>query len=274
MLGRIAMALTVLGSACAANASSCEFSAERSLTLDAAGVSEFRLSARAGDLEIIGDASAQRIDVSGKACASSQALLDQILLEEGSAGATRSVDVLMPDSDGGWWSSYARMDVVVRLPARLQLSVDDSSGHIEIEQLASVDLRDSSGDIRIRSIAGAVKIRDSSGDIDVREIVGDVVVSNDSSGDIRIEQVQGSARVEVDSSGSILLREIERDAFVGRDSSGEIVMERINGNAEVQSDGSGSIRASEVRGDFRVGKDGGGRISHSGIGGEVSIPAH
>lgn len=250
----------------------CEFSAERRLTVDAAALAELALDARAGDLEVRGEAGAVLVELRGKACASSQALLDQIQLADIRDGERLAVEVQMPELEGGWGSNQASLDLVVTLPSRLRLTLQDSSGDIEIETLATVSVRDSSGDMDIRGISGDVEVRDSSGDIELRDIRGNAVVVQDSSGDIRIEGVQGQARVEVDSSGSIDLDDIRGDASVGSDSSGDIAFERIGGNASVGRDGSGSIRASDISGDFQVDADGSGSIVHRDVGGRVSLP--
>ncbi len=253
--------------------SQCAHSAQRELALDATQVSQLLLTARAGDLEVQGDPTATRIELSGRACASSAELLEQIQLLERRSGGAQSVDVAMPELSGGWGSNYASLDLTVVMPARMTLDLQDSSGDARIEALAGLKVRDSSGDLRVADIHGPVEISDSSGDIDVIDVQGDVVVLQDSSGDIDLARISGSARVEVDSSGDLTMRDIGGDATVERDSSGDIEMVRIGGSATVDHDGSGSIRVNEVSGDFRVGRDGTGGISHRGVKGQVSIPA-
>jgi len=275
MTARIALGLGLLSCAGLALAwgDSCEFSADRALVIDARGLAELDLLARAGDLEIRGDSKASTISVSGRACASSEALLAGIQLSETRQGDTLSVGVLMPEVGSGWGSSAASLDLVVSLPLRMRLRLEDSSGDLSVEGVAAVTIDDSSGDITLRNIAGQVQIEDNSGDIDAREIDGDVTVSRDNSGDIRIENVQGQARVLRDSSGAIRIADVRGDAYVGEDGSGEIVFLRIGGSAEVGEDGSGGIRAEQVSGDFSVRADGSGGIEHRDIGGRVSIPA-
>lgn len=270
----LAIGLTALADPALAWGDDCEHTAKRELGLDAASINELKLRARAGELQVRGNAAVTAIRVEGKACASSAELLEGIQLTQSRSGAVQAVDVQMPETSGSWWggSSYARLDLVVTVPARMALDIEDSSGDLSVENVASVRVDDSSGGIEISSISGSVEIEDNSGEIEVSDIGGDVLIPRDNSGDIRVEGVKGSVRVERDGSGSIRLRDVGGDAFVGEDGSGEIEFERIGGSAIVEEDGSGSIRVVDVVGDFRVVRDGSGGISHRGVGGKVSIP--
>lgn len=267
------LALVPLG----AFADDCRFTAERALDLDAQGLTALKLDTGAGDLDIVGVPGLARIEVRGKACASEEAALAGIQLSQQREGASARVATQIPDEGFTWQlfdSHYAYMDVRVRMPAALALTLRDSSGDLEIEGLAAgIDLTDSSGDIDLRGIAGGIAVSDSSGDIDVRDAKGEVTVRSDSSGDIDIVGVEGNVVVREDSSGEIGLRNVTGNAEVGRDSSGDIVFDTIGGGARVGSDGSGDVRANHVRGDFAVDrKSATDNIQHSDIGGRVSLP--
>lgn len=254
----------------------CEFSAQRELTLDAKDLQRLAVIAAAGDLAIRGEPGLTRVTASGTACASTQALLDGIQLAtgggDGPEGDGSTLRVVVPEASWSWGDTYAYLDLQVRVPATLALDLQDSSGDVEVEDVAAIEIRDSSGDLEIRDVAGLVRVADSSGDVDVRN-AGSVVIDDDSSGDIELSDIGGDARIERDSSGDIELADIQGNATVEVDSSGDIEFTRIKGNATVDRDSSGGIRADDVGGDFIVRVDGSGGIQQHGVAGRVDIPA-
>ncbi|MFN9737510.1 MAG: DUF4097 family beta strand repeat-containing protein [Pseudomonadota bacterium] len=252
----------------------CEHRAERRATLEAGGLRSLVLRAGAGGLEVIGEKGRTTIEAVGSACADSAERLDQIRLDSGRDGDRARLVAVLPDSGGGWMGGdYASLSLVVRVPESLAVDAEDSSGDARFTGFASLAVADSSGDLRIEGIAGALSVADSRGDIDVRETAGPVTVRRDSSGDIEISGVASDVQVEKDTSGDIQLRNIGGTARVGSDSSGEIVFDEIAGDVEVGRDGSGGIRANRVGASFTVRADGSGGISHAEVNGRVSIPA-
>jgi hypothetical protein len=203
-------------------------------------------------------------------------VLSQIQLVQQREGADASVGTRIPDIDGRLFASdYAYIDVHVRMPAELALSLRDSSGDLEVSKLTNgVRVKDSSGDIRLHDLGGSVDVTDTSGDIIARRIAGDFTVSSDSSGDIVVDDVKGSAIVKEDSSGDIELRHVGGDARVDRDSSGDIDFVDIGRDAIVGVDGSGGVTADGVKGNFTVGaKSGrGGEIRQPGVAATVALP--
>lgn len=252
----------------------CAHRAERRATLDAAGLQALQLRAGAGDLEVLGERGRTTIEAVGTACADSAERLAAIRIDSGREGDRARLASVLPDSGGGWLDAqYAALSLVVRVPESLAVDAEDSSGDARFEGFASLAVADSSGDLRIARIAGAVAVSDSSGDIEVRESAGPVTVRRDSSGDIEVRGIAGDATIERDTSGDIELRGIGGKALVGGDSSGDIAFEEIAGDAEVGSDGSGSIRAQRIGGAFTVRTDGSGEVVHAEVTGPVSIPA-
>jgi hypothetical protein len=250
----------------------CAHRAERRVELDAAGIRQLVLQARAGDLDVRGEPGRTRIEAVGEACADSAERLEAIQLASRRDGDRVQLTAVMPD-DGGWgWSSYASLSLTVRVPEVLAVQAADSSGDARFESFASLEVEDSSGDLVIEGIGGAVTLSDSSGDVDVRRCAGPVTVRRDSSGDVEIADVAGDVVVDTDSSGDIDVRQVRGAARVGSDSSGDIEFADIGGDVEVGADGSGSIRADRVGGNFSVRRDGSGSIDHSGVSGAVSIP--
>jgi hypothetical protein len=261
----------------AALADDCGHAAERTLDIDAAGVSTLQFDAAAGELDIRAVPGLARIEVRGRACHSEEEGLAEIQLRQERTGADVRVSAIIPDPGSRWGlfgGSHAYMDLRVRMPDGIRLVLRDSSGDLRVEGLrAGLDLTDSSGDIELHDIGGGIEVADSSGDIDARKIVGDFMVRSDSSGDIDIAGVEGSVRVRDDSSGDVDIRDVTGDAEVGRDSSGNITFDTIGGSAKVGSDGSGDIRASKVRGDFTVErKANADDIRHRDVGGRVNLP--
>lgn len=268
-LALASFALTAAG--CSYAWGDCDHTAPRDLDLDAAGLESLVVNARAGELDIRGEAGLDRVIVSGRACAGSADYLEQIRLLERRDGSRLTVAVEIPDSSG-WGGDYGWLDLKLRVPARLALEVSDSSGDTTIAGVAGAEVDDSSGDLRIADIAGDLSVEDSSGDIDIRTVAGHLTIPSDSSGDIRAEDITGNVAIADDSSGSIELRRVRGDATVDQDSSGDIRFVAIGGSARVGDDSSGSIEAEDVGRDFIVERDGSGGIEHSGVKGAVRIP--
>lgn len=238
-----------------AHAWSCKHEKEIDVALDLGGSDQVAIIAGAGDLEIIGRGGTDEARVHGRVCASEAEWLDETnIITEG--GSNAEIAVSMPDTDSGWsltGNRYVYVDLSIEVPDNIALDVRDSSGDMKIESTASVTVRDSSGDIDITDVKGDVVLNDSSGDIDLLDITGNVQVRQDSSGDIYGRNILGAVLVERDSSGDIRFQDVRDDFIVERDSSGDIVARSVGGDFRVLSDGSGDIRP-------------------SGIGGEIDIP--
>lgn len=246
----VTAALLMISGSAFAWGDGCDHRADRTLDLDAAGLAAVELQVRAGDLVVEGDASLGRIELRGKACASSDELLQKIQFSQSRAGNQQVLTTLMPETAG--WGERATMDLVVRMPARLHLQLQDSSGDVRVRGIASLDATDSSGDLNVDDISGDVSLRDSSGDIYVQGVGGEVTVINDSSGDMRISKVRGDAIVQNDSSGDIVFDQIGGNAHVLRDTSGDIVAHVVGKDFTVDRDTSGDIRSRDVRGKVSV----------------------
>ncbi len=239
----------------AASADWCKYEKDIEMTLDVSQSEVLAISAAAGDLKITGVSNSGIAVITGKACASKEKWLEASQVEV-ITGEEAQINVNLPDTDGGFsfiGNNYVWLDLKIELPEDLALNVRDSSGDIEIKNVASVQLQDSSGDIDIRQTSGAISIRDSSGDIYVEDAGGDFTIVSDSSGDIRAVGVNGSVLIKNDSSGDIHISQVSQNVTVERDSSGDI-----------------SVR--DVGGDFRVLKDGSGEISAQNVAGEVQLP--
>jgi Putative adhesin len=274
MRTRYWIAFLLLGPATAwAWGNDCEFRADRAAGLDATGVEKVVIKAGAGDMKVFGLAKAVRIEARGVACAGSAAALARTLITARREGNIVYVETTFPENPGGLWqkgdSPY--IDIGIALPVGIPVEATDSSGDAVFEDLKSLDLQDSSGDLQIRRITDAVNVIDSSGDLTI-EGAGSVK-AQDSSGDIEIDEVRGDVDIPNDSSGDIHIAHVGGSVDIHEDSSGGIRVEEVKGSVKVDSDSSGNIYAARVGGDFTVLSDSSGSIEHESIGGKISVPS-
>lgn len=268
--------LTLIPAAAFAWGDGCEVRADRAAGTDAKGVEKVVIRTGAGDAKVIGRSSAVRIEARGTACASRQELLDATQIVVRREGNVVYVETELPQNNDGSWklmgNNYAYIDIGIALPSNLPVEAEDSSGDLVIEDLASLKVSDSSGDLEINRVAGAVDVTDSSGDLDIA-YAGSARV-RDSSGDVDIEHVKDFVTVVNDSSGDIEIADVQCDVLIENDSSGGIRVEEVRGNVTVETDSSGDIYATRVGGDFTVKSDTSGSIGHDSIGGRVSVPSN
>lgn len=253
----------------------CKFRADRAAGLDATGVEKVVIRAGAGDMKVIGLGNAVRIEARGPACAAKQELLDAAQIHVRREGNVVFVETDLPQNESGWsWgmNQYVYIDIGIALPSSIPVEAHDSSGDASFENLMSLTLQDSSGDLEVDRIAGLADISDSSGDLEIKN-AGSVRV-RDSSGDIDIDDVQGDVEIVLDSSGDIEVANVAGSVKVQQDSSGSIRIEEVKGSVTVESDSSGDIYAGRVGGDFKVNQDSSGTIDHESIGGKVSLPGN
>ena len=241
-----------------AQAWDCDYTRDIEVALDLKGSEVLSVVAGAGDLEIVGKRGAREARAFGKVCASREEWRDeaQILTE---SGRTAEITVSLPNTESGWnvmGNRYVYMDLRVEVPDDIALDVRDSSGDMKVEGTASVSISDSSGGIDVEDVTGDVVLNDSSGDIELLDINGNVTVRQDSSGDIYGRDIQGSVVVEKDSSGDIRFRDVRDDYIVERDSSGDIIAESVGGDFRVLRDSSGDIEARKVNGEIDIPRKG------------------
>ncbi len=231
-------------------AGDCGYRAERTAVVSASDADLVRIAAGAGSLRIEGRPGLSEVRIRGEACASEARYLEGIRLRAERSGGEVRIETLMPEMSG-FGRKSATLDLVVEVPERLPLDVDDSSGDVEVRRVAALRLSDSSGGIEVSEVAGDVEVDDSSGDIRLRGVRGNVRLS-DSSGGIDVRDVAGSVRVEADGSGDIEISDVGRDVVIDRDSSGGIHVANVEGDFVVERDGSGGIRHQDVGGTVRI----------------------
>ena len=205
-------------------ADSCKFEKNIDLTLDLTDSNTLSVLAAAGELDITGVSGTDLAVINGRVCASKEAWLEESRVNTEGCSNER-IEVELPSGNKVWsWSgnNYVRMDLSVEVPDSMALEVMDSSGGMFLKNIASVEVKDCSGDIQIENAKGPVSISDSSGDIDVDRAEGDLTIESDSSGGIYANDIRGSVLVVKDSSGDIKVTDISHDVIVERDSSGDI----------------------------------------------------
>ena len=160
MIGRVGGAILVAGAVLvAASAGGAqEYEAARDATVPAAGATVMRLDARAGSLRIEGQNGIGEVRIRGTARASSRELLEGIKLEANRDGNEVRVEVVIPEIRESGWDHQAALDLVIEVPASLPLDVRDSSGDVEIRNVARLDIDDRSRDLNHENDAGALNI--------------------------------------------------------------------------------------------------------------------
>ena len=233
MRGIIVMAMFAVS---LAHGASHEYTEVRDLSVDAQGLSEFVIDAGAGSMSVTGVEGADGIAVTATIRIESRNddKAREIIEERVRLTLERKGDTakLRSELNGDWsWGANGAIDLDVRMPAGLALTVDDGSGSIVITDVrADINVDDGSGSLEI-SNAGAVSVDDGSGSVKIRAASGDVYV-NDGSGTIDISGVAGSVTVD-DGSGSITVDDVESDFIVEGDGSGSVTYTNVRGTVEL-----------------------------------------
>ncbi|MCP5091846.1 MAG: DUF4097 domain-containing protein [Gammaproteobacteria bacterium] len=233
MRGFIVMAMFLAGFA---NAAWKDYSEARDLELDAGSIGELKIHAGAGSMDIKGVPGLDRITVKAMVIVPDadkdeaiKVIEKKMMLSLLDKGGRAQLDSWFED---GWFGkgSSARIDLEIKVPAGVAVSIEDSSGSIDVEDvLADLSINDGSGAIGLKNIA-SVSIDDGSGSIDVSMAAGDVAIV-DGSGSIDVRSVQGSVTID-DGSGSIKVIDVEKDLIIVDDGSGGVSFSDVRGTVE------------------------------------------
>ncbi|MGD8279389.1 MAG: hypothetical protein PVH00_15230, partial [Gemmatimonadota bacterium] len=163
------LALAVATGAAAQEDDACRYEAQRAANIDASATDQLRLIARGGTLRVRGRAGLDQVRVRGRACASSEDLLDQLRLETGRDGGTVRVEV--PEIDNDDWmhgrNTYALLHLEIEVPEGMAADISDGSGEAWLSGLGRLYVDDGSGELTLENIAGDVEIDDGSGSVTV-----------------------------------------------------------------------------------------------------------
>ena len=188
----------------------CDFTAPRSADLAVGDATQVTVRARAGSLRIEGRPGLTSVRASGTACAGTADDLDRVELTATRSGSTILIEAHAAETRG-------RLDLLLEVPDTLPLEIDDTSGSVEISDVAAVDLRDGSGGIDIAGVDGDVRVWDGSGGIDVSGVGGSVIIEDDGSGSIDVADVGGDFIVRDDGSGGVRHNGVAGRVDVGSD---------------------------------------------------------
>lgn len=159
----------------------CEYAAERSAMVAATGATRVRIGAKAGSLRVEGRPDLTDVRVRGRACASDEELLAGIGVTADRSGGEVRVEVEVPEARSGFFrNAYARLDLVIEVPAGIGADIRDSSGEIEVRNTGAVEVQDGSGELTIEDVTGSVRIDDGSGEIMLFGIGGNVLLDRKS----------------------------------------------------------------------------------------------
>ena len=227
----------------------CDYSAPRSASAPAAGVTRIVIVGRAGELRVTGARGAAEVRAKGTACTTDRDMLSQITLTATRSGSELRIEANMPESE--FWSGSRALDFEVTVPEDVPLRIDDTSGELNVENVGPAEIQDRSGSLHVRNVAGDCSIDDTSGEITVEHVTG------------RVSIVDTSGSIEVDDAG---------DVDIPSDSSGSVDIRHVRHNVTIGSKGSGGITVSDVGGDFTVRHKGSGSIDYERVVGRVDVP--
>lgn len=141
-------------SALAADAPNCKFTAARALKLDVAGAKTVVFEVNQHDLKVVASAGGGQLD--GRACASSQEWLDQLVLDQRKVGDKLVVSLRRDGRQSGisLGNSYAWLDIRGSVPDNLPLQFKVGSGDASVENAQSLSVDVGSGDAVARGTRG------------------------------------------------------------------------------------------------------------------------
>lgn len=215
------------------------------LTLDAKGLASLMATTGAGDITIIGDPNATQIVVDADLYYENRADLTLTLEHQGNEARLVAEATQSRISVG--WNSSPYIDLTVRMPAALALTLDDGSGDASVTGLSNqIKVEDGSGELTIDG-GRDVRISDGSGDVALQHIQGELHVV-DGSGDLHISDVKGAVVVS-DGSGDMLISRV--GAVRIDDGSGDISVTDAD-SLVVDESGSGDLSYSQIRGQIQT----------------------
>ncbi len=220
----------------------------RQLQLNANNLQQLVAETEAGDLHIIGEKGREQIEVEARINFDN---IDQLELTLEAKGNAAVLVARNKEQVSFGYVDNASVDLVVRVPERFALKLEDGSGDTRVEGLTGdlliadgsgnlqvsggrqVTIEDGSGNLSLAQTSGNVSIDDGSGDISASQIGGTLTLT-DGSGDVEISQVQGTVTIE-DGSGDIRVAQAG-GLTVDDDGSGELSYQQISGRITVPDD--------------------------------------
>jgi DUF4097 and DUF4098 domain-containing protein YvlB len=270
---RIVACLILSAFAGGALANECRYTAERKLDIDPAGLHALAFKLGSSDLQVRGVAGLAKIEVRGRACASEEAKLAGLTVDQSRGGDRVTVTPNQSNEQtfSLFGSNYAYIDLEVRVPATLAIEVQANSGDANIADVAALDFDSHSGDLVVHHVSGQVVAEVHSGDVKADDI-GGLEVRRSGSGDVLARNVHGQIKVGHVGSGDLGFDDVGKSVQVESIGSGDVTINRAGGDVMIGSIGSGDINVDGVGGDFVVKKAGSSDIHHRGVKGKVDVP--
>ena len=230
------------------------------LELPASGVRTVSFDVQEGEFVLRGDPAAQSvsmrlsIDRLWVFRLGEEGILKRLIKVSGEGTDHLTIATDIPRSLANWGRAEYPIDFEVVVPAGIPLEVRDTSGIIRISQMAApVDVHDGSGTFAISDIHGRVALDKESGDIQVERITGPVKIASKSGqmklrdlGELEIEQSDGN--LDVANTGAARIH----------NRGGNIRITGVNGPLEID-DESGEISVADTHGDVNI-RDTSGQI--------------
>ncbi len=223
------------------------------LSLDAQGIKHLEIDAGAGFLKVVGINDLTNIEVEAeiivrgmREAKAEKFIKDKLELRlERFDHRARLVGKFKSHFSLFNWGEKL-CNLTVRVPKTIDLSIDDGSGSISLNQIeGKLKIDDGSGSIKIEDINGDLEIDDGSGGIEAAAIKGSVFI-DDGSGEIRLQNIEGDVRID-DGSGDINVDNINGNVTLS-DNSGSIWVDTVSKDVIIQDDGSGDVKISNVKG--------------------------
>lgn len=211
----------------------------RQLQLNANNLQQLVAETEAGDLHIIGEKGREQIEVEARINFDN---IDQLELTLEAKGNAAVLVARNKEQVSFGYVDNASIDLVVRVPERFALKLEDGSGDTRVEGLTGdLLIADGSGNLQV-SGGRQVTIEDGSGNLSLAQTTGNVSI-DDGSGDIRASQIGGTLTLT--------------------DGSGDVEISQVQGTVTIE-DGSGDIRVAQAGG-LTVDDDGSGELSYQQI---------
>jgi DUF4097 and DUF4098 domain-containing protein YvlB len=255
-------------------ANECQFEAGRDFQIDPAGLRALAAELGSSNLHAEGVAGLTHIEVHGRACASEQAWLNDLDVTQKRDGDRVVLTPTHPqrnNSFGLFYSSYAYIDLHVRMPTNLLLDIQSGSGDAVVRDLAALNFSAGSGDLSAKNVAGPMLVKVNSGDVQASDI-GGLEVTSTGSGDISVGQVHGDIKVGHVGSGDLEFSDVSGGLRVEKIGSGNLDANRIKGDVSIGAIGSGDVHVDGVGGNFSVAAKGSGDIHQQNVSGRVDVP--
>lgn len=160
------------------------------------------------------------------------------------SGSTIVFNVERSSSKDFNWNSMETARINLIVPYNVSLSIDNSSGDVDIKDYRSslLDVKASSGDISLVDLETNLTAQTTSGDFELRRCKGDIQMGS-TSGDQKFINISGQISTKA-TSGDIELYGIKGD-IIAQTTSGDIKMDEVVGFLNLKTT-SGNIEGDEV----------------------------